>query len=727
MSIYKSSFSLDKIKDDIISNVISDITSNSKSDLERESTKAILEGKIKKSNIITSFDDNQVEVNAEDINKISGELYIDALTTYGSLNMTGEDIDRYKAAQAMYLNSAKSKIRELNDRLEGCRNSLSNKHIPEYIIERFRSASSLDKTTRLMQKDRYGQYFPGKCYANYNSEECYLTLPLVKQDNSLRYDGKVETANLNISFQIGQGFVDLNNTDTSLENALDGGNKPWSETILSDAPIRTSFLDVKPKDVYINDKYFYGVDNGAVCELEIKFESINTINEITLNPYCKYPIDIIAIRYKMSDDEDEPLVEIVSPDNKDKALRSVFTKDKVSYRFPDILCKNIYILFNQRHYQRETYVYDPSNVYKNGLWFDSKNDREDKNQMAVFKPMYYNRDILSYAWQQVNDKVVSSSEDLVNILIGNKAKTRKVTKYEYNYGFYNLGCFNNHFDRTGFYISKPLQLKSNVKKIEIHTDEKHQLDSASNMVTDIEYYITGSKTPTVNEWIPILPKNKKIIESETLFITGETRAYFRFEADEVYAIMKNGEPLPKNSPEYHLDINERTGKIWCVLIFNYDYDAVYSVSYKPVEGSDMIDLSTKNTTSIESFEGRGESHISLDNNPFIDDTDNYCTVLLTDMGDIGEVQSITAKNVTDISDPAGSYKKLNTKTSEYQYYILKNTLYFNKPLPKGFMVDVTYRHLINNIRTKAIFRRNTVKDGWLTPILKEIKYNIETF
>lgn len=727
MSIYKSSFSIDKIKNDIIANVISDIASDAKSDLEKESTKTTLEGKIKRSKVITSFNDDQVEVDAEDINKISGELYIDTLTTYGSLNMTGEDIDRYKAAQSIYLNSARSKIGELMDRIEGCRNSLSDKHIPEYIIERFRSASGFDKTTRMMQRDRYGQYFPGKCFVNYNSEECYLTLPLVRQDNSLKYDGKVETANLNVSFQIGQGFVDLNNTDTSLDNAIDGGNKPWSETILSDAPIRTSFMKTKPKDVYIDDKYFYGVDNGALCELEIKFESINTINEITLNPYCKYPIDIIAIRYKMTDDEDEPLVEIVSPDNKDKALREVFTKNKISYRFPDILCKNIYILFNQRHYQRETYVYNPESVYKNGLWFDSRNDKADKNQKAVFKPNYYNRDILSYAWKQVNDKVVSSSEDLVNILIGNKDKTRKVTKYEYNYGFYNIGCFNNHFDRTGFYISKPIQLKSNVKKVEIHTDEKHQLDSASNMVTDIEYYITGSNTPTTTEWIPVLPKNKKIIESETLFLTGETRAYLRFEAEEVYAIMKNGEVLPKNSPEFHLDINERTGKIWCVLIFNYDFDAIYSVSYKPVEGNDMIDLSAKNTTSIESFEGKDDSYILLENNPYIDNTDNYCTVLLTNMGDAGSVENITARNMTDATNPADSYKNLDTKTSEYQYYILKNILYFNKPLPKGFMVDVTYRHLINNIRTKAIFRRNTVKDGWLTPILKEIKYNIETF
>lgn len=727
MSIYKSSFSIDKVKDDIIEDVIDEISGNAKSDLERASTKAALERKIKKSKTITSFDDSIVEVDAEDINRVSGEIYIDLLTTFGSLNMTGEDISRYKTTQEIRLNSMNSKIKELKDRLESCRNSLSDKRLPEYIIERFRSASGFDKKTRLMQKDRYGQYFPSKNFVDYNAKECYLTLPLARQDNSLKYDGKVETGNLNLSFQLGQGFVDLKNESSELENILNGDKKPWSETILSDGPIRTSFMDVKPEHIYIDDKYFYGIEEGAVCELELKFESVNTINEITLDTYCKYPMDIVAIRFKLSDDEDEPLTEIVTPENKDESLKSVFTKGKVTYRFPDILCKNLYILFVQRHYTRETYIYDPKSVYKNSLWFDSKSSKDDKNTKSVFKPRYYNREISNYSWQQVNEKVVTSSEDLVKILIGDESKIRKVTKYEYNYGFYNIGCFNSHYDRTGFYVSKPIQLLSNVKKIELETDELHQLDSNGNMVTDIEYYITGAKNPTTSEWIPILPKNKKVIESETLFIQGGTRAYFRFEAEEVYTIMKNGVPIPENSPEYYLEKNNITGKYWCVMIFNYDYDAVYSVKYMPVDGSEVIDLSKKNTTSVESFESKGESSIVLENNPHVDSTDNYCSILLTDLNEVGDGQNINAVNVTEVTNPSESYKNFDYKTSQIQYYILKNVIYFNKPIKSGQMIDVTYRHLITNIRTKAILRRNTFKDGWLTPALKEIKYNVETF
>ena len=728
MNPYNSNYNLNKIKDDIIDNVIDDIVnSTSKTDAEKEAQRAILKSRIKKYMVITNTNVSTVNVDAENINQFSNEIYVDLLTLFATLNCTSEAINRCGVSQDVALNSIKSNIMQFRDRLESCRNSISADNSKKCFIERFKNANGFDKTSRIMQRDRSGQYFPKKCYVRYNSEESNITLPLLNRDNSLKYDNKIETASISKSFQLGRGFVDLSNKDINgVENAIDGGKRAWSETILSDAPLKTSFLSKRPKYLYLNDKYFYGMNEGAICELEIKFESINTINEIVLDPCCKYPIDILAIRFKLSDDESEPLMEIVSDDVKDIHLKSVFTKDNKTYRFPDILCKNLYILFTQRHYTRETYTYDASCVYKNTLWFDSCNKMLDKVKNAIFKPLYYGRDIISSSWQNINNKVVTSSEDIADILIGDKKSCRKVIKYEYNYGFYNIGCFNSSYDRVGFYVSKPIETKGNIKKVKLNTVEEHQKDSVGHTVTDIEYYITGSAAPTPSEWIPILPEGKEIIESEMLFITGGTRAYFRFEAEEVYAVMKNGIPIPKNSPEYHLDINKRTGKYWCVMIFNYDYDAVYSVKYKPVSGSDNVDLSNYNCTRVETFEGNNDSVITLKNIPYIDTSDNYCIVMITEVDSSIQGQAVKAKNITDIMNPSESYKNLNTSTSEFEYYIYKNTLYFNREIPKGYLIDVTYRHAITNIRTKAILRRNTVKDGWLTPVLKEIKYNIET-
>lgn len=718
---------LNKIKNDIVNSILDDIVSYAASDQEKKLLKEELQAKIEKDILITDAEFDQYEVSSSSINQTMNELYVDLLTTFGVLNDISKILSRYNVSYTTYMDYIKSRINQVNDKIESCRNSLSSMHMPAFHIERFRTADQFDKT-RSLQKDRHGQWIPSRCYARFADKEQHITLPLIRQDNSLRYDDKVATAYLSTNFQLGEGFIDLKNDTHNIENAIDESmTSMWSDTILSDAPLRVSFDDEKPAELFVNDNYYYGIDNGAVCELEINFESVNTINEIKLSPCVKYPIRIVAIRYKLTDDEDEALVELVTPDNSDKTLREVWTKDEVSYKFPDILCKKIYILFTQEHYLRKTYIYNPSEVYKNELWFNTKNDKRDKVKNAVFKPLYYDRKNAGTTWENINERVISSTDnDISKIIVGSESESRKVIKYEYEYGFYNIGCYNNHFDRTGLYVTKPIKVSSNIKNVEFKVDEQHQKDSLGNHVTDIEYYLTHSPSPDTDDWTPVLPVGKKLIESELLFISDGTRAFFRFEAEKVHCIMKNGEPIPTDSNEYKLDTNERTGKIYCVQIFNYDYDAVYSVKYEPVFGHNSVDFSDKISTSIETFYGNNKNSFKLSNEPFIDLTNDYCSIKLTDIAIGGSGTEIEVRNVTDATNPSAGYKNFDNTTNEFQFYVYKNYVYFNKEIPDNYIIDISYRHLISSIRLKAIFRRNTTKDGWLTPILKEIKYNIET-
>lgn len=733
-------FTLDinKIKSDIIEKLLDDLTSLATSDSERKTMRLELEGKIKKNLLITDIPSTDIEVDADKINDVMNSIYIDLLTTFGVLNNMSEELTKYNISYTTYINYINSRIDEINDMLEACRHSLTSIYMPAFHIERFRTSDKFDKT-RVIQRDRYGGYIPSYCYANFNEKEQHITLPLLRQDNSLRYDDKVATAYINPYFQLGDGFIDLKNNQTDMENVIDESETSfWSDTILSDAPFRVSFLDKKPEALFVGDNYYYDIDNGAVCELEINFESVNTVNEITLNPFTKYPVRIVAIRYKQTDDTDEELKEIVYPDNAQSMLRDTFTKTQVSYKFKDILCKKIYVLFVQEHYLRKTYVYNPIDVYKSDMWFNSKNDKRRKVIDAEFKPNYSDRTLYSAMWNNANDKVLATnSQDLSNIVIGSTDQNRKVIKYEYEYGFYNIGCLNNHYDRTGFYISKPIKPGTNIKQVKIKTKEAHQLDSLDHIVTDIEYYITGSENPEeYTDWYPILPDEITTINSELLMITGGTRAYLRFETDNIHCIMKNGEPLPNTSTEdiinktlsteVNFDTNERTNHIWCVQIFNYDYDAVYSIKYDPIKGSDVLDLGDKISTSIETFDGANKNSFVLQNEPYVDSTTDYCSVKLTDVSKNTSGTEIEIENVTDIGNQSLGYKHF-TSNNTYQYYVYKNTVYFNKPVPKNYIVEVSYRHLISQVRAKALFRRNSTKDGWLTPILSEIKYDIETF
>lgn len=320
-----TNLNINKIKDEIIEEIVSQIASNCSTDEERKILENEFKTKIKNNTLISSLNEHEVNIKSQSINKTMNELYIDLLTSFGVVNSMSELISKYDSISTSYINSIKTKINQIKDKLESCRYSTSFKHMSKFIIERFRNSNNFDKS-RNIQKDRAGQWILEKCYANFDEKENVLTLPFLKRDNMLRYDNKVSTACLNYSFQLGEGFIQSCNNETSLENVIDGNpNSFWSDTILSDAPLNVSFENSRPQAIYVRDNYFYGIDSGAVCDLELNFESINKINEINLTPFTKYPIDIVAIRYKMTDDEDEALIELVTPDNKDKTLK-VFYK-----------------------------------------------------------------------------------------------------------------------------------------------------------------------------------------------------------------------------------------------------------------------------------------------------------------------------------------------------------------------------------------------------------------
>jgi len=722
---------LDTIKNSIIDTILDTLSSNARTQNEKESLKQALSSKIKANTLISKAPSGDITIDADSINNVMNKLYIDLLTTYGVLNNIGEELSKYNVSYSSYINYVNSRINEISDDLEACRHSLTSIYMPAYHIERFRTSDSFD-TTRSLQKTRYDGYFPSYCYCNYENKEHRLTLPLLRQDNSLRYDDKVETAYITPFFQIGRGFINLKNDETNIENCLDDSEADfWNTSILSDSKLEVSFIDKKPNVLYAGDGYYYDIDNGAVCELEINFESVNTVNELVLNPCCNYPIRIVAVRYKQTDDEDEPLTELAWPENAQKMLQDKFTKSQVSYKFPDILCKKIYILFVQEHYLRKTYLYNPQDVYKNSLWFDSKNNIKPKVLEAEFQPTYGDRELNSTIWDNVNDRIVKNeNKDLAAIIIGDEKDNRKVIKYDYNYGFYYISCYNNHYDRAGFYVSKMIDLGNNIRTIKLYTDEIHQRDTLNHYITDIEYYIAGSENPTMEDWLPILPQGITEIKSELLEITGENYAYLRFQTDNILNVMKNGIPInlkKDNNIVFEKDYSkDPAGHYYAIQINNYDFDAVYSVNYSPIDGADILDLSQKLATSIESFDGSNKTFFKLNDEPYIDDTDNYCSVKLTDVSKNTTGTEIEVKNVTEASNQSISYKNF-IGDGTYQYYVYKNIIYFNKPIPKNYIIDISYRHLISKFRTKAIFRRNSSRDGWLTPILNEIKYDIETY
>lgn len=705
-----------KIKNEVLDDVLVNFSSDTEKEIEKNKIINSMENNI----FITDTSSIGDIVKASEINRISIELFIDIFSSYEILKYTLKSFNDFDANMMDNIEIIKSKIKDINNNIATCRKSLNNIYMPYYHLEDFSDVNRFTRE-RKYQLDRYGGYYNSNSYCNIEGLGCAI-LPLLRRDNSLRYDDVVETGNISINFQLGKGFIG-SATENEMSNIIDKfPDTFWKQTILSDAPFNVSFKKEKPDLLFLNDGYFYNVDTGSLFEMCISFESVNVINEISINPYCKFPIDIVAIRYKITDDYDEELKEIVFPDNNDMTLRSATIDGKITFRFQDTLLKNIYLVFNQRHYSKDIYLYNAFNVLNNEKFNNgSKYDKE-----MLFKANYDDRNNNNAYKNNINDLVVNSANlNVRDILYSKEKDTRKILKYEYEYGFKDIGCYNNHYDRIGFLVTKPLKIDNNTKSIKIITDEIHQKDSYGNTITDIEYYITSNLNPTLDEWIPILPENKKEIYSEELIITSETRAYFRFQTEKIISVMKNGEPIEDQIAEYFIDTDERTGKYFCIQIFNYDFDAIYSISYVPEDGHTEIDFSKNLISTIEEFKGDDSSAVTLSNYVFGDNAAAYTAKIIDNsVNNFGN--EIIAKNVIDLEMPSMSFKNFTNDSNELQFYIDKNILYFNKEISNTSIIEVSYSHLISDIILKAVMKRNSTKDGWLTPILNSVEFNIET-
>jgi hypothetical protein len=98
--------------------------------------------------------------------------------------------------------------------------------------------------------------------------------------------------------------------------------------------------------------------------------------------------------------------------------------------------------------------------------------------------------------------------------------------------------------------------------------------------------------------------------------------------------------------------------------------------------------------------------------------------ITTSEGNIITQQRGDVVNVTDIYSTKDSYK--NFGTGKLQYYIDKDKLYFNQDIFAGNTIKIEYSHFVTQVRVKAILRRNSHGDDWITPSIDDfkIKFNV---
>lgn len=745
---------LDKLKEKMIDQVISQLENiRYMTEAEKNLYRNQLISNVKAKLLTTTLRTQSELTNADDYNQTAFEIYLDILTTFSYVNELYDTISKHQQLNESIINTLYSTIAGLNDKLDEYAAVIGTNGALECFIEGFRTQNNQESDPQYYT-ERYGEVMPKATYAKFNPEQENITLNYTRQQNVMVYKSGVQLGEISLTKQYGAGFIKARNSEAKLENAIDTSmGTYWAETVLADAEMKIVGLGFdNPEGLGQINRSYYNLPRGAMCEICLTFEALAKINEIVLNPFGNFPIDIVAIRYSLSDDEDDDTYDIVCPDNiKHTWLNSKSIAQEYAFHFPQITCKKLYILINQLHCIKNTYMVSCNQMFKNELWFNATYDETGKTKMentSVFQPNYLDRAQEDPVWRYINNKIVTSKKlDINAMLLDNEDKYLPVTKYQYTYGFYNIAPNFVEFQKAAVWVSKEIETSGPIDTITLESDEEHFVSEDGYVGTDIEFYITTKKNPSYQDWHPICPKNKDYVYKERLqldyaycylrhkAVCGNVITYDEFGVQHVTMerpIVYMNDIVLTEDADYILRL-DGDGDVEAIEISNIDHFALFTVSYTPIDASKELSLLDEDnpipSQSYEEIMGNGTACYKLDGFPFYSKTNPGITssyVKIIDI-DAGKVLNQTNQEtspiecVTNKENPSESYKNFLAGTQKIQYYTNKNYLYFNKPISKNQKIEINYPSFDSKVRVKVILRRNTKQDLWITPVLKGYK------
>ena len=753
--------SLNEIKEKLIEEVTNQlIDMRYMTTTEKDIYKQKLLSSIQNKKLLTTVREQSGLTNADDYNQTAYELYLDMITTFYYIDTLYNTLQTHQKLNESIITTIHSSLGVLNDELTVCEAVIGTEGAPQCYYESFRNINN-QETDDKFYTERYGEVMPLATYAKFNPDQENITLNTTRQQNVMVYKSGVQLGEITLTKQYGSGFIVAKNSETKLENAIDTSNSSyWSETILTDAEIKIKGMEFSDT-ASLNqlNRSFYDLPRGALCEICLTFESLASVNELILKPYGNYPIDIVAVRYQLSDEDDDAIYNVVYPDNENKLLSTTSINQEYAFHFKTITCKKLYILINQIHCIKDTYMLSTNQMFKNELWFNATYDLKKHIKMdrtSVFQANYLDRAAESNVWKYINNKVVTNKKiDLNDLLINNKEKYVPVTKYQYNYGFYNIAPCFSEYQKAGIFVSKPIQCNGSIDTIRLVSDETHPMSSDQQILTDIEFYVTTKENPTYLDWTPICPYNKNKVIRELLQI-DYAYCYLRHPAVYGYIVSydeEGNESMIFERPiVYYNDVimtedldyylrKDEDGNVIAIEIGGIDGFAKYTVTYTPLDSAKEVSYidsaNPKPSNTFQEIMGNGTACYRLDEFPYYNRTNPDETMTYVKVIDI-ETNYVYNQNtassfadnsiecVTDKINPQNSFKNFVANTNKIQYYTNGRYLYFNKPITGKQKIEINYPSFGSQIRVKAILRRNTRHDDWLTPILNSYKIEFTT-
>lgn len=647
-------------------------------------------------------------------NKMLNEIHADLHALFNQSNIIDRTIYNQQVLDKSIIDEINKKLKKMEYKINTL--DLIAENIADGFVS-VSFESFLDQSMTETDRDGHPSYFFDKNGDVIQSDNHIdpdaeaLKLPLLS-------DHTPTIESIEILEQTGQGFSNSSEKHGIDKAIDESDSTFWGEVILADQPMDVPVKIKAPDNgnqvadiagVSKTAPTEIKVRGGAICRFEIKFATPSLISELNFKPFAEFPMEIIDIAYYDREMASNPSGWIVSPVHDNEDQRYFKSEDVMTVSFPGVIAKSIVVTTRVLEYKRNTYKVSKSDKNKQETWekiakaeYDVTVDGsdeiwengidDDENPTLTQDKI----DELDVAWQSFQEEVAKLEQEddisefltigtaalalilagspigIVNQLtaigitsaviskilddIGKKLKYERieVDKYEYVYGFYNIGVKSQTYESKGIHISKVHDAPSNIQHIALETTEQHPVYTEDNKTikrdimnngaqeptdepmrfTSVEYYVTHLDKTEDGGWLPILPLGQTDIKNELLLFNSENLdaiSSLRFTADEnTLQVYKDGVPLIKNSEWWVTKREKDNGSIVGVTQVEiarnvYSNSSYFTVYYKPATDKpyikdldpEKIDVPAKNM--VEEFNGADRNYtVELSHYPYID-------------------------------------------------------------------------------------------------------------
>jgi len=629
---------LSEIKEESVKKILN-ITMDAK---EKEEFESLIEELLNELNeeIVLSSSNNILsdKIKSEELNKISKNLFLDLFIAFENDKNISKEIQKINLKSENNKNMLVEnvrKLKEMNDITNSRNTFLSNK-----IINTFNIFTKQEKENILS--------------TSYDEVGNFITLPIETEENHL------VTSSGNINAVI-------------TEEQLTGNQLSYSNNLnyIIDYSKETYFL----KEIYTNEAIRIQLDGfnsntqGIISTFTLSFDSIKEINQLVLEPFCEYPMDILSIKIK----------NVYTAVFEEILIDSLLLENNSVINFYSRFTDEIKITIQQQNFVKKKFQFNKKDLIKEKLDSLSLDKKEYKKALKKLKLDNLTR-----------IKEIFSSDEIIETI-----------KNKYAYGFRHIAAYKKVYKEQGVFLSEEYKNDKDYDYLELEVDIEEGTFN-EKVVTDQNFKLISVED---NMEYDILPKNITEIKCEKLSPSNNKTFKTRFPIKEIIKIFENDIKL--NHTDFEI-INDNLILINASNNF-FNYTIHYKPKYTPF-GYKVIDK-------IISIKGDNKNSYPITETISEETIINSVKILnvKTNVFDI-------ISNIEDATDEDGN--ALNVDTSQGiicfanvigSYFLIRdNNIIFNKPITLEEEIEMNIINKMNRFQLKIEMNRNIEKSNSIT-------------